>query len=255
MGVKPMFPLTHLYFADKLWHRVPGLPYDASLIALGCTFPDIVMAGLLEHPQTHRGVGNLVNFFQEQAPELLPFALGVLTHGSEPKGLDYYGDEKYQTYERGYCFEKAKPLVADVVKYCNLPDKYGWWKAHNFIEMAIEIELGELRPDLQQRLYNAYQDTGMIQRVSEILQEYFQKPIQEIVSSINFFAKFIAREAINTTELAEKYCLQMTSNALIVDTNGVEATINHARILVKADFCYFEEIVLEKMTKLFDEHL
>lgn len=250
-----MFPLTHLYFAEKIWQQVPGLPYDATLVALGSTFPDVVMAGVLEHHQTHRGVERMVDLFQQQAPELLPFALGVLTHASDPKGLDYYGDEKYHTFERGYCFEKAKPLVADVIRYCQIPSQHGLWKAHNFVEMAIELELGELYPDLQKRIFYAYQDESRINQVSGILKGYFQIPLQDVLCSINFFAKIITSEAIDTSELAAKYCVQLTNQALTIDTCGVETTISQARSLVKNDFEKFEEFVLAKMTRMLGQHL
>ncbi len=248
-----MFPLTHLYFAEKVWKLVPELPYNRPLLTLGSTFPDVVVAGFLDHAQTHQGAGRMVDFFKAHAPGLLPFALGVLTHGSEPRGLDYYGDEKYQDFERGYCFEKARPIIADVVKYCRLPEEYGWWKAHNFIEMAIEVELGETHPELQRQLYAAYHDSEAISRVSAVLGDYFGRPAGEVFNSITFFTRLIALESITAAELAEKYGLQMkTKHNICIDLAGVEATIHRARYLVRGDFGQFEQYVVDRLVELIE---
>ncbi|MHB1167070.1 MAG: zinc dependent phospholipase C family protein [Carboxydocellales bacterium] len=250
-----MFPLTHIYFAEKIWKLVPELPYDSSLLALGCTFPDVVVAGFLEHGHTHQQTNRMVEFFKSRAPVQLTFALGVLTHGSAPPGLDYYGDEQYLDYERGYCFEKARPIINDVIACCRIPEELGWWKAHNFIEMAIEIELGERFPGYQKQLYEAYHDRETINSVGSVLGEFFGKPAIQLVNSLTFFTGLIAIETITATELAQKYSLQVkTKHNIGIDEAGVAAIINHARKLIADDFWQFEQYVTDRLVELMKAH-
>lgn len=246
-----MYPLTHLCFANKLWSMMPGLPEDSALIALGCTFPDVVVGGFLDHHRTHRNSGKIVSFFQEHAPELMPFALGMLTHGSDPKGVDWYGDEKYLDFERGYCFEKARPLVQEVIRCCHLPPELGWWKAHNFIEMGIEVDLGERYPQFQRQLFCAYHDQAAIRAVSQVLGKFFERPAREMAKSMTYFTGFVALESITEADLAAKYrYLMWNQHRQTVDAGGVQEAIQHARQLVQDDFAQFESYVLERLVEL-----
>ena len=89
-----MFPLAHAW----LLARVVPKPTPAHY--LGCVWPDMLFDSPLSHPQSHRSGAALAAYAQsladaEDAATLRAFVTGVLTHGSEPHGFDWYSDEEY----------------------------------------------------------------------------------------------------------------------------------------------------------------
>ncbi|NLJ57069.1 MAG: hypothetical protein GX334_08515 [Firmicutes bacterium] len=155
-----MYPLTHIYFARK------ALGFLDDAVVLGSVFPDIIVVTGLDWKLSHtRGLKFWQRCSQQGNKALRNFSLGVITHGIEPKGLDYYSDKQYKDFEKGYCFEKARPLVNSVVKACRLPADDGWWKAHNFIEMGVELYIYEKQPELLALLRQAHANTALIRQL------------------------------------------------------------------------------------------
>ena len=153
-----MFPVTHIWFGEKVLGEL-----DNQSI-LGTIFPDMVISGCLDYDTTHKSGWKLYEFFKKEYPEFLGFARGTISHGVDPKGLDYYGDEKYRGIEKGYCFQKAMEIVDKVVG-CSIPKELGLWKAHNFIEMAIEVEIDELNPVAHAKMKAAMKDQRVLKNI------------------------------------------------------------------------------------------
>ncbi len=130
-----MYPQTHIYFAEKVLAR------ENDSVALGSVFPDMIIGRYFNHLKAHSRGAEIYRYLRNNGA-FSDFRDGVVTHGFDPKGLDYYGDEKYLDYERGYCFERGRPFVLATVMACNIPYEMGWWKAHNIIEMGVELLVG-----------------------------------------------------------------------------------------------------------------
>jgi hypothetical protein len=145
-----------------------------------------------------------------------------------PKGLDYYGDEKYMDFEKGYCFEKARPFISETVEACNIPLSMGWWKAHNIVEMGVEL-LVSSRDYYSDRLKSALTNRVLISEVAEMLQELWKDNDLGFSNRVEKFAGLIEQNKPNAESLAEKYRLQMIfKHKVDIDTKKVALLIEKA---------------------------
>lgn len=227
-----MYPLTHVYFSQMLLGRVS----DAA--TLGSLFPDMAIGSKLNHTQAH-SLGLVMQKLLQSDQELADFARGVISHGMMPRGLDYFGDEKYPGCERGYCFEKGRPLVDDTIVACNLPPRMGWWKAHNIIEMGIEIKIGA-GEDYGQLIHRAFRNKELIARLGPILASLTGYSEHWLQSRIDGFANYIEIFATTPEALARRYRIQMQARHQIeINVPQVAGLIERAMDLVKIDLEQF----------------
>lgn len=230
-----MFPLTHVYICQKVLERL-----NHQLI-LGTTFPDTVIESPLEYRQTHTMGKEFMEFINLNTPKLKDFAKGVILHGVEPRGVDYYCDEKFPGCERGFCFEKAKPLVREVVSKCGVPEDFGWWKAHNVVEMGIELKISDEHPDLVGILKEAYNNLDLIHRIGSALGAFFKMPADEINQGIIKFSRFLGNKPLTSKDLAQKFELQMNKrHSISINIEACSQLIQRCRD--DADK-YFEEFL------------
>ncbi len=218
-----MYPLTHIYFARK----VMGFLDDALL--LGSIFPDMVTLCDIPWEESHRLGLILWPHFKKAAPPLVHFTQGIITHGIEPRGLDYYSDEQYGSYEKGYCFEKAKPLIEQVVEVLRIPPENGWWKAHNFIEMGIELHIYERFPELQGKLFQAFQQQSLIDLLVSSLSPILVERNRPLKHCFSVFKQYIEKEEMDATLLAIRY----------------ERQINHRHNIESIDIAHCRDLIVK----------
>jgi hypothetical protein len=154
-----MFPLTHIWFSEKV------LGYMNNLTVLGAVFPDIVITKCLKYDNTHNVGFGIYEHFKKTNPSFMDFVKSMLTHTVNPNGLDYYSDEAYLNGYKGYCFQKGMEIEKEVIDACNIPEEYGLWKAHNFIEMGVELNIADSEPKLSQILHNSFCDKDLITKI------------------------------------------------------------------------------------------
>ena len=239
-----MFPYTHICFAKDVLGDLN------SEMVLGAIFPDTVIAGFVEHSDTHQQCGELHRYFTRLGI-FEEFATAAVTHGTCPQGLDYYCDEKYRDYAKGYAFEMARPLVNKVVKCCQLPEKMGWWKAHNFIEMASELWLYQHRQDCHGFLARALDDKDLILALSEVLAPFYDISTVKMVMSFPIYGQYILTEEITPLKLAEKYSLQTTKkHGITIDVPGAATVIEEAVDIVNQTLLDFWDSCKEEIKPL-----
>jgi len=228
-------------------------PAADQLVLLGSIFPDTTVGNSLIYSQTHCQGDRLYQYVKKREPDFLPFVLGIITHGVQPAGLDYYGDEKYLHFEKGYCFEKARSIIESTIQACNLPQRFGWWKAHNFIEMAIELEIASWQPQVRVALSQAYDNTEIIAWAAEILADFYYVTPQEIIAGITYFRNYVLDEEVNSSKLAVNYDLQMIKkHSIKINVQQVEELILYAGSLVKDDYIAFLEYCSKQIRKTLD---
>jgi hypothetical protein len=216
-----MFPQTHIYFAEWM-NGTKGDP-----VTLGSIFPDMLTWNLFNHYESH-SKGEEIYKFLKKHNTLLDFGNAVLTHGFAPKGLDYYGDEKYLDFEKGYCFEKARTFVTETVEACNIPLSMGWWKAHNIVEMGIEL-LVSSRDYYYDKFESAFTNRVLISEVDEMLQNLWKNNNLNIARRVEKFAGVIEQDRARAESLAKKYEMQMLiRHKAVIDTRKVAALIEKA---------------------------
>ncbi|MFZ5352702.1 MAG: hypothetical protein ACOZCL_08260 [Bacillota bacterium] len=229
-----MFPLTHVRFCQML------LGDTDSKSILGAVFPDIVITGCLSYNETHFPGWELFDYILQEHPEEAGLAKSIVTHTVFPEGLDYYGDENYNNGYKGYCFQRGALIVDKVIAACNIPEEYGLWKAHNFIEMGIELQSIECQPVLVKMLKDAFEDHKAICAISNVLSGYYSVDSKVLQNSFKGFFKFIELNDINSNSLAEKYNLQMRAkHGISIDVMKCTGIIEEARNIINNDINMF----------------
>ena len=170
----------------------------------------------------------MYTFLQQHAPAGRPFAVGMITHGVAPAGLDYYGDQKYRDFEKGYAFEEARPYATRVATICHLPESMGWWKAHNFVEMAIEWRIAQQQPNLGLQVHQALTQAEEIAFLAPHLAAFFKQDGGGLLRSLPAMVPFLALDPVTPATLAERYQIQVRMR------HGVEAIeVDQAAVLIE----------------------
>ncbi|OPY58341.1 MAG: hypothetical protein A4E55_00925 [Pelotomaculum sp. PtaU1.Bin035] len=223
-----LFPQTHVYFAET----VLGKQGDA--VTLGSILPDMLIGMDFNHYEAHSKGIEIYNFTGRDS-SLRYFGNAVATHGFVPEGLDYYGDEKYLDFEKGYCFEKARPFILKTVDACNIPLEMGWWKAHNIIEMGVEFLISS-KEHYSERVMSALFNKCLIDEVDEMLQELWKENNFTFPRRVERFAKLVEIEKATASSLANKYRLQMQLRHQVeIDVTKVAKLIGDAAEKVSLD--------------------
>lgn len=241
-----MYPIAHLYFMELSLKKLD----DAAV--LGSIFPDMIILSGLDWKTSHSFGEKIWHHFHSRGKEKVLFSLGVISHGIKPRGLDYYSDEKYGSFERGYCFEKARPLVAAVVEACGLSPDVGWWKAHNFIEMGIELYLYDRRPELIANLRKALSNAALIDLLTQGLCPVLQIEKALLEKGFTQFYHFAAEGRIDALAFAKRYQKQIFLRHKIesIDIDRAKCIIEEAKKMVLPDIEDFFRDVREKMNAI-----
>ncbi len=205
-----MFPLTHFYTAERL------LPASMPLAGLGSVFPDLGAAMGIPRLEAHVFGYKFWRWCRENAPEGLPYALGMMSHCIAPPGIDYYADEEWQGRKRGFCFQLGERYAERVRQACNLPEKYSVWKAHNFVEMSLELILTEDDPQLPQRLLACVNDAPLRKEAARLLERAAGVPAERAEAVYLQMPAIFSLQEVSPEILAEKYAMQLERRHEIV---------------------------------------
>ncbi|HUW65508.1 MAG TPA: hypothetical protein VMW83_12615 [Spirochaetia bacterium] len=223
-----MFPQTHLYFAARILDRM------SDAIALGSVFPDMIITSEVTWNDTHCRGAELYRYLCRES-QLRDFSLAAVTHGAAPAGLDFYGDKSYPPYNHGFCFEKARPLVEKTIIACRVPEEMGWWKAHNILEMGIELSFGA-SGRWGQALQRGFANDELIGRLAERLTRFFPLPAGEFIRRMRDYPCLVELSAATAGSLAEKYAVQMMrKHGIEIDIPAVAELIELAGATVAPD--------------------
>jgi hypothetical protein len=205
-----MFPIAHAWMIEQC------VPNPALAQYLGCVWPDMLYGSPLTHQQTHRGGAALAAYATSLPPgdegdAFRRFVRGALSHGVEPHGFDWYSDEEYgglPSEERGYAFQRGRPLAERAAVACGVDPGHGGWKAHNLIEMAFERRLYAERPERGERIAAACADTAMAERISARLGEHFSQPASLVAAPVAYFPQVVELRPVTIESLARAYAMQ-----------------------------------------------
>jgi hypothetical protein len=205
-----MFPLAHAWMIEQC------VPSPTLAHYLGCVWPDMLYGSPLTHQQTHREGAALAAYASrlpegDEGDEFRQFTQGALSHGVEPHGFDWYSDEEYgglPTSERGYAFQRGRPLAERAAAACDVDPAQGWWKAHNLIEMAFERRLFTKRPERGERITAACADSALVQRLSDRLADHFGLPADALAIPMRRFPEVVELRPVIVESLAQTYAAQ-----------------------------------------------
>lgn len=244
-----MFPITHIWFSNMV------LGYTNHLTLLGAIFPDACVSKYLTYDITHKSGWAIFDYIMEEKQELSDFAKAMVTHTVMPKGLDYYGDELFMG-SKGYCFQKAALIVDDVIEACNLPVEYGLWKAHNFIEMAVELEIIIKNGWINKVFREALSDDCTISLLESFIEFYFNLMPGSMENSFNRFESFAMITENNSYKLALQYDLNMQRrHGINIDVEKSSNIIEICRDIIKKDYADFINTAEDKVKSMLHDRL
>lgn len=144
-----MNPLTHAYFALELFKGQRLTSDQQDHLIVGSIIPDISQLGLVNIRRTHTQGFN----FLSQAKNLSEyyFALGLISHGEKPAGLDYYSHKK-----RGYLDAKQKFLSQILHRHRTLVGRLHNGLAHNLAEFSIDYLVAQKDPSIIKKVHQAF---------------------------------------------------------------------------------------------------
>ena len=240
-----MFPLAHCWLLETL------IPEPLPAHRLGAVWPDMLHESPISHHDSHQRGRELLAFARVRraagapgAGEFAAFAVGALTHGSGPRGFDWYSDEAYDEPwpdGRGYAFQRAAPLAGETAAACRLPSEMGLWKAHNVIEMACDQRLFDADQTHAPRLLAALGDGALAARVADHLAVFYGKPADQLAASITRFATWWAPPESPASQ-ARIYARQVELKHHVAspDVAALETQIERAAGLIAPDVERFQ---------------
>ncbi len=234
-----MFPVAHGW----LLAQITDAPGPAGF--LGCVWPDMLFGSPLTHPQSHRSGVRLLAFARSlpagaERDEFTAFVRGVITHGSEPHGFDWFSDEAYGSsgeQARGYAFQRGEPLAARAAVACGVAEELGLWKAHNLIEMAFERALYAADMQAAQAVAAACADGDLMTRLARPLARFFAVEADALAESMRRYAEMVALAPASLATLAQAYALQTRYRhpGAQPDTDALANLIGEAEALIAAN--------------------
>lgn len=205
-----MFPIAHAWLVERL------IPEPTPAHYLGCVWPDMLFGSPLSHMQSHRSGALLATQARTlgdpaDAQVFRAFVAGVLTHGSEPRGFDWYSDEQYNDApeKRGYAFQHGRVITDETARACGIASEQGWWKAHNLVEIAFERPLYLAQPSLGERLADACGDEALRLRIAGVLSTTFHTPAEELETAMRRFPEVVQLRPATVEAEAEVYGVQV----------------------------------------------
>lgn len=234
-----MFPIAHGWLLAELTEQPAAAAY------LGCVWPDMLFGSPLAHPQSHQSGAGLLAFARglpagAERDEFMAFVRGVITHGSEPHGFDWFSDEGYGEESgraRGFAFQRGEPLAQRAAKACDVPEEMGLWKAHNLIEMSFETPLYTANPQAAHALTAACFDEPLMARIAAPLGRYFQHEPEALAESMRRYAEMVTLTPTTLDALGEAYAHQTRYRhaGSQPDAHAIADLIGEAQRLVAAE--------------------
>lgn len=234
-----MFPVAHGW----LLAQVADEPSPAAF--LGCVWPDMLFGSPLAHPQSHRSGAGLLAFARSlpagaERDEFTAFVRGVISHGSEPRGFDWYSDDGYGEVApevKGYAFQRGRPLATRTAAACGVAEGQGLWKAHNIVEMAFERPLLQADGRAAASLAAACADADLMARIAEPLARYFGLASAGLAESMRRFAEMVELTPTTLDALAQAYVGQTRYRhpGAQPDASALADLIGEAEELIAAD--------------------
>lgn len=193
-----MFPIVH--------HRINKLIFNQTspLLILGALFPDMASTSGYNRNEAHIMGEVFASWCKLNAPWSMDLAKGIISHGCNPFGVDYYSDEFWPGGEKGWCFQQGVPWMNEVASVTHLPENLIWWKAHNFVEMSLELLMIEEDPKLNSDILTAIDDQSAVKEVSQLLTAYAGLDQSKIAYAFNIVPEVFALAEVTPEILASK---------------------------------------------------
>lgn len=246
-----MFPIAHAWLLTRI------VPDASPAHFLGCVWPDMLFESPLTHAQSHRSGARLAAFAAALPAAtdrtlLRAFAAGVLTHGSEPRGFDWYSDEEWggrPLEDKGYAFQHGRRIAARTATACGVAPEHGWWKAHNIVEIAVERPLYTAEPALGSQLQAVCADDALIERIAAALSTFYAVPAADLAHPMRRFQDVVQLRPEDAEASAHTYALQvrLKHSGATPDKAAIAALIEETERETASDRAAYLDLCVERV--------
>jgi len=175
-----MNPLTHAHFAIELFKDDNLTQDEKDHLIVGSFLPDIHITGLIQFHKTHNQGLEFFNAVKQPLHKYL--ALGIITHGEIPRGLDYHTHKK-----QGFIKQKQDLILPLAQKYKKHIGTINGSTVHYLIEFSVDNLVAERNPAIVSQILRAFQNPKVqsgITAFSNFL-EFTEKKNNKIISLLN----------------------------------------------------------------------
>jgi len=188
--------LGHIYVAIKAFPK-----RNHQLLAWGAILPEMmfyVKENPFEYRQIHEGGEKIVEFLRTRKPEWIDLGLGIIAH-SQKKGADFFDSPK-KLRQLGYFQGEDTEFEEKIVEALNLPNiKTAQSRAHNILDLALDLYIGQKYPWVMGELTNALTKIPVLE-MANILSECFTKPRNQVEIALQKLKEMINLEDLNTAK-------------------------------------------------------
>jgi len=175
-----MNPLTHAHFALELFKDEQLTQNEKDHLIVGSIISDIHISGLIHFQKTHNH--GLTFFHSLKNPLHKYFAFGMITHGEEPNGLDYYTHNG-----NGYIKQKQNLILPLAQKYQKHLGEINNMTAHHLIEFSVDNLVAEKNPSIVPQVLAAFQNPKIKSAVTAFSYHFgvSERKNRKIISLLN----------------------------------------------------------------------
>lgn len=193
-----MNPITHVYVILELFKNQKLTKDERDHLIVGSILPDVNFSGLIHYHKTHH---QALDFFKSAKDPLHKYlALGMVLHGENPKGLDYYAHNEAGFIEKNR--EKVNPIAR---KYRSSLGKINGMTAHYLVEFSTDYILARQHPQLIKLIKDALSNPEIKESITAFSLYYglSEKKNYKLISIItnkhllNFFDYFSSSKTIS----------------------------------------------------------
>lgn len=189
--------LLHVHIALELFKNEKLTSDELDHLIVGSILPDINLSGLIHYYKTHSGALDFLYTTTNSSQKYL--ALGMLLHGENPKGVDYYAHQ-----ENGF-IEKNKHLIQEIAKrHKKHLGKMNNSTLHQLIEFSTDSITAQLNPKVIPLILKAFKNPHLDLAISAFsnyfgLSERKNNKIIRLLRNrhvLNFFQNFSSQKTM-----------------------------------------------------------
>ena len=176
-----MNPLAHAHFVLELLKDRELSQDEKDHLIVGSIIPDINISGLIQFQKTHSQGAEF--FRQVKDPLHKYFALGMITHGEEPQGLDYFTHKPGQ----GYIKKHHDHILRIARRYKHHIGKTDGTTVHHLIEFSADNLVAEKNPEIVRQVLDAFQNPLIPSAVTAFSNylDFSERKNRKIISLLN----------------------------------------------------------------------
>lgn len=235
-----MFPLSHIYVSTKVAGK------ESDLLVLGSVIPDLAWFSNPLRGALHNQPDEFWNFVKEKDPDFLDLALGARLHSQVGKGADFYSDDE----ETGYAKVNGMKIIKLAAGTLGIEERQqALGLSHNFIEVAVDLLLGEKFPSLV-KTYQQAINGDSVEKTAIAISAFLGKDTSLVKTELKNFFAFFSPENISTTtrvcsNIVTPYLERILQKKL--NSDQILNVLGQSRELVKDSFLQFLDETVGKM--------